>query len=126
MLTGSARFFLIIALCSSIGMHWAALQSVAWATMLVDNARSGPIAEAIAKTFDGNHPCGLCKRVAAAKGSENKRDVQPLTAKPDLICATRAITLLPRCAGYSFAWSSVMSPERVCAPPVPPPRLEPA
>jgi hypothetical protein len=117
------RVFIIVALCLSIGAHWAALQSVAWATMLVQNAKQAPIARAIAQTFDGEHPCNLCKGVAAAQGSEKKRDAQPLTAKPDLICATRTIALLPRVSDHIFAPFYALAPERIFTPPTPPPRF---
>jgi hypothetical protein len=92
--------------------------------MIVENAKHESLAEAVANTFDGTHPCNLCKGVAAAQGSEKKGDAQPLTAKLDLICATRTVALLPRCADYSFAPFSALTPERVSTPPVPPPRFE--
>jgi hypothetical protein len=63
-----------LALCLSLGLHWAVLQSVAWTGMLVDYSRSGAISEAIQKTFDGRHPCKLCKLVSEGKKSEKKQE----------------------------------------------------
>ena len=46
-----------------IGMHWVILQSVAWTGMIIVYSQTAPLREALAKTFDGEHPCGLCKAV---------------------------------------------------------------
>ena len=46
-----------LALFMIAGGHWAMLQSVAWAGMVKDFSRTGTIAEAVTKTFDGKHPC---------------------------------------------------------------------
>ncbi len=40
--------------------------------MLADNLQSASLSQALAKTFDGKHPCPLCKAVAAGKTSEQK------------------------------------------------------
>jgi hypothetical protein len=68
------KIFLVLALVAMLGAHWALLQTVAWTTMLADNLQSGSIREAVTKTFDGKHPCCLCKAIAAGKQSEKKTD----------------------------------------------------
>jgi hypothetical protein len=92
-LSSIGRAATILALCLSVGFHWLALQSVAWTTMLVANARHAPLSEALVKTFDGKHPCSLCHAVSAGKNSEKKSDLQSSTPKIDMICAARAIPL---------------------------------
>jgi hypothetical protein len=57
-----------------LGVHWAALQTVAWTVMLADNLQSSSFQVAVTKTFDGQHPCCLCKAIAAGKKSEKKTD----------------------------------------------------
>src|SRR5271154_1946899 len=57
-----------------LGAHWVLLQSVAWTTMLADNLHAGSFQAAVTKTFDGKHPCCLCKAIAAGKQSEKKTD----------------------------------------------------
>jgi hypothetical protein len=52
---------------------WGAMQSFAWATMLLNNLRTHSMSEAMLQTFDGNHPCPICKAIAASKKS-NKDD----------------------------------------------------
>ena len=65
---------LVLALASSIGLHWAFLQIVAWAGMVVTYSQSATVSEAVVKTFDGKHPCKLCKEIASAKKSEQKTE----------------------------------------------------
>jgi len=65
-----ARIALVLALLFSVGGHWVVLQSLAWASMLVEHSQSGSLASAITKTFDGQHPCKLCKAVDA--GSQDQ------------------------------------------------------
>jgi hypothetical protein len=115
----------ILALCLSLGFHWLALQSVAWTTMLVANARHAPLSEAVAKTFDGNHPCDLCHAVANGQKSEKKSEILPVPAKMDLIYTRRTPTCGPPWVPYDFPWVSCAIPERSQAPPAPPPRLLP-
>jgi hypothetical protein len=68
------KFLVILALVATTGLHWAALQSVAWTAMLADNLQSGSFCEAVTKTFDGQHRCCLCKAIAAGKQSEKKTE----------------------------------------------------
>jgi len=68
------KIFLIVTLVAMLGAHWAALQTVAWTTMLADNLQSSSFQAAITKTFDGQHPCCLCKAIAAGKKSEKKTE----------------------------------------------------
>jgi len=61
-----------LSLLVASGAHWVLLQGVAWTQMLVDYSRTGSVAAAVAKTFDGKHPCQLCDRVVKESGSERK------------------------------------------------------
>jgi hypothetical protein len=113
----------IFALCLSLGLHWLALQSVAWTTMLVENARHAPLSEAVVKTFDGAHPCDLCHAVAAGKKSEQKSEVVPLVLKMDLICPPATQIAPPSSVPYKFASFIVRGGWLSHAPPAPPPRF---
>jgi hypothetical protein len=68
------KIFVIFALVAMLGAHWTLLQTVAWTTMLADNLHSGSFCNAVTKTFDGKHPCPLCKAIAAGKQSEKKTE----------------------------------------------------
>ena len=54
------RVVVVLALSFTLGPHWALLQTFAWAGMLISHSHSASLKEAISKTFDGQHPCGLC------------------------------------------------------------------
>jgi hypothetical protein len=117
-----ARAVVVLALCVSIGAHWVVLQSVAWGRMVVQYSQHVPLSQAVAQTFDGDHPCNLCKRISAAQHSEKKSDAQSVTIKPDLICATRSLILLPRSADFLFATLKINASLLAHSPPTPPPR----
>jgi hypothetical protein len=68
------KIFLVFALVAMLGAHWALLQTVAWTTMLADNLCTHSVREAMTETFDGSHPCDLCKAIAAGKQSEKKTE----------------------------------------------------
>jgi hypothetical protein len=76
-MAGFARKFLIVAVLLSItGGQWALLQSAAWAGMLVTNLRTQSVESAVKHTFDGAHPCPLCKAIRAGKKSEKKSEFE--------------------------------------------------
>jgi hypothetical protein len=116
------RAVTVFALCLAVGLHWAALQSVAWGTMLVANAKQTTFSEAIAKTFDGNHPCNLCKSINATQHSQKKPEAQPGPSKPDLICAARPIQVTFAFQNFDYTEDAFDFFARGHSPPVPPPR----
>jgi hypothetical protein len=119
------RIATIVALCCAIGLHWLALQSVAWTTMLIEHSKRASLCQAMAQTFDGAHPCSLCHVVSAGKSSEKKSDLQPPGPKIDMICLARTIRLPPPFAPFEYPVRDFSSSERRPSPPVPPPRAQP-
>ena len=75
------KLVLSLSLSLSIGLHWALLQAVAWTGMVVIYSQTAPLTVALAKTFDGKHPCKLCKLVDAGKQTEQKQESQKTSAK---------------------------------------------
>ena len=71
------KALITLALAGSIGLHWSFFQVVAWAGMMICYSQNAPLTEAVAKTFDGQHPCKLCKQIAKSKRAEKKTDCQP-------------------------------------------------
>ena len=122
----TGRTLLIVALCLSLGGQWMALQSVAWATMLVSNSRHAPLGVAVAQTFDGAHPCGLCHAVTEGQKSEKKSASLSVVVKLDLICPSRAVVRAPAATPCDYASFSAMVPKRFLAPWVLPPRFFPS
>ena len=116
---------LIAAILCATGTHWVVLQSVAWATMLVENAQSGDIGAAITKTFDGKHPCALCKVVSQGKHSEKKSAAHANFQKLDFLNQKVRVSLTPPA---DFQWLTTVNataPTFSQTPPVPPPRILP-
>src|SRR5206468_7468391 len=118
----AGRIATISALCLSIGLHWIALQSLAWTTMVIDYSKYAPLCQAIAQTFDGAHPCSLCHVVSKGKNSEKKQDLQSPTRKIDMICVPLASRIERPFVPFEYATGEPLSFEFGRSPPVPPPR----
>ena len=118
----AGRFVTILALCCAIGLHWIALQSLAWTTMVIEYSKRAPLRAAITQTFDGAHPCSLCHAVNAGKSSEKKSDLQSSNPKIDMIYTVRTIRLIPAFALFAYAPVTFSSLEIAHSPPIPPPR----
>lgn len=116
------KIFLVLSLVAMLGAHWALLQTVAWTAMFADNLCTHSVTEAVTETFDGQHPCPLCKAVAAGKKSENKSEAVSPTLKLEfppmkesfVVIAPSRFELLPM--ENSFAKSLAQKP------PLQPPR----
>ena len=107
----------------ALGLQWLALQSVAWTAMLIANARHGPLAQAVAQTFDGAHPCDLCHAVAAGDKATKKSSLSLGRAKIDIICASMAWAGEPPWSPYFYVQPACALSSHSESPPVPPPRL---
>jgi len=116
------KVLVIVALVVTTGAHWAALQSVAWTTMLASNLRTHSVTEAVADTFDGRHPCPLCRAIAAAKKSEKKSEAAASTLKMEYPPAGEKIILLPPSQFEVLTVSDAFAESLLQKPPVPPPR----
>jgi len=89
------------------GGHWAVLQSVAWFGMLAEYSGEHGLVAGVSKTFDGQHPCGLCKKVEEGRQQQEESPIPlvKLDKKPDCI-APRAVV-----PGIIRRVSSVYGPE---------------
>ncbi len=122
MLARLAKFFVIAALVLTTGAHWAALQTVAWTTMLANNLRTRSFTEAVSDTFDGEHPCCLCKAIKAGKKAEkNSESVAPVL-KMEFPPTTEQFTLNPPAQFEELSASDCRADFFSPQPPVPPPR----
>ena len=66
-----------LALAWQIGLPQGLLQTVAWGWMITTYSQESGLQEGLRKTFDGNHPCGLCERIA-----QSRPDSAPATLAP--------------------------------------------
>lgn len=117
-----SKLLLVGALAISIGLHWALLQSVAWVGMVVSYSQSAPLGEALAKTFDGQHPCKLCKAVTAGKQSEKSQEFQKSSAKVDFFLDRNPVKIFPPVLEAQREWSAAPMTVPGLSPPTPPPR----
>ncbi len=122
MLVRFSKFLVIVALVVTVGAQWTVLQTIAWTTMLADNLRTHSLSESVTCTFDGKHPCCLCKAIAAAKKSEKKNEFTlelmklefPPVPENFVIIAPSQFQLLPQVDSFADSLTE--------KPPTPPPR----
>jgi len=112
---------LVLALACSIGLHWDVLQSVAWVSMLAHNLRSLPVREAVTRTFDGKHPCVLCKAVAAGKKTES-RGIFPVFNTLEGVMGGDALRCIRVSSYWELRWPDLEAEAIPVSPPTPPPR----
>ena len=117
-----SRFFVIFALCSAIGLPWCALQSIAWTSMVIEYSKDAPFKEALAKAFDGQHPCSLCHAIQTGKKSEQKDNVRVVT-KIDFYCAASANPRIHEFLPFDYPATAAPLIARADSPLTPPPRF---
>ena len=122
MIARFARFLMIATLVATVGAHWALLQSLAWTTMLAQNLRCGSVSEAVAHTFDGKHPCPICKAIAAGKKSEKKREFTLSPQKFECPPAQKAVLPLTPARFELVPLADNLIEAPTLPPPSPPPR----
>ena len=67
----------------TLGLHWALLQTVAWTGMLISYSQENSIRDAISMTFDGEHPCSLCKTIKQGRTEEKQPErIAPVNKLP--------------------------------------------
>lgn len=111
---------------SVAGGHWAVLQTVAWTNMLwTYSQQSDSLLVGAKKTFSGEYPCEMCRKVAEGQKQEEKA---PATAKTEKKAETyfaceRFLPEPPPKREFSYARMGVLRfPTRFDSPPQPVPR----
>jgi hypothetical protein len=90
--------------------------------MLIQYSKGGSFCQAVAQTFDGAHPCSLCRVVAKGKDSEKKPDIQSPFKKIDIIYVTRVMQCQSPFVRFEYTPGDFSISEIEQSPPVPPPR----
>ena len=126
MLARFGKCLVIVALVLITGAHWAALQTVAWTTMLANNVCRESFAQAVGSTFDGKHPCCLCRAIAAAKKSGKKSEAVSPVLKMEFPPAEKAVVFVPPAPFEPLPPLAAFADSLSSPPPVPPPRGCPA
>ena len=122
MLRRIEQWLVVTLLVITIGGHWAVLQSAAWAGMLVSYSRAATVQEAWSKTFDGQHPCKLCRIVKTGQAQEKKQDLVKVEIKLESTLAANGMLFLPPKPGPFFRLKTERALIRADAPLLPPPR----
>ena len=115
----------VIGLALTLASPWGVLKSIAWASMLVDFSRQENLARAVSMTFDGQHPCGLCKAIDAGKAQERKQPSQtsPTVTDLKLFPPPSALVFLHPPTPGVLSDTPVLPDARGEPPPTPPPRF---
>lgn len=112
-----------LALVCGAKLHLPVLQVAAWTGMVVKYARDVPLGEALEMTFDGDHPCPLCKVIRKAQ-TTGQQELTELALSERILLFVEAAR--PWRPAFSV-WSQWVAPMRAAnstplRPPVPPPR----
>ena len=119
----AVRLLLAAALLYGSGAHWLLVQGAAWAGMVAARSGRNTVAQAVATTFDGAHPCRVCllvKRGAAPDATPRASRPAPsvdfaFAEVPAVVPAAETASILPETLpGFASA-------PRV--PPSPPPNI---
>ena len=90
--------------------------------MVITYSQNATLTKALVKTFDGKHPCSLCKEIAKGKQSEKKSEF-PLPLKRFEFLAVKAQFIF---GAPSAFWHMVAADDFLksvlLTPPTPPPR----
>ena len=113
---------MLVALLQICGGHWVALQSLAWTEMLVKYSQQAQLAEAVAKTFDGQHPCALCRTIEQGKKSERHAPIEVAKVKPVFVLPVSGALVRAQGIAWEQALPQADGELLFEQPAVPPPR----
>jgi hypothetical protein len=82
-----------LALAWQIGLPQGLLQTVAWGLMLTSYSQESGFGEGLKKTFDGQHPCSLCERIAQTRPDSTPTTLSALSTLPaDFLWVLETVT----------------------------------
>ena len=113
------------------GGHLGVAQMVAWTKMIRDYSAEKGLFTGVKETFDAEHPCAMCSKIARAKQQEEQKNPFPLEKMEKI---SKWVTVLMDAGVPEAAWSHAnfsaefveparQAPQRSTEPPLPPPRL---
>jgi hypothetical protein len=117
-----------VAILAMLGGHWLVLQSVAWTRMIVAYSAESSLGSAVAKTFDGKHPCKMCLQIREGRQQEEQQQKKASLIKteklPDLMLQAREspLPMAPNRAEDAVPVVPRLHSDFVESPPTPPPR----
>ncbi len=117
-----SRLAIVTALAFSIGLHWTFLQSMAWVGMVVSYTHAEGVTAALEKTFDGKHPCALCKAIAEGKQAEKKAEFPPAGKKFEFFYSPPVFVFSAPVFNWNVGRLEQDPASALSPPPVPPPK----
>jgi hypothetical protein len=108
------------------------LQEVAWVKMLISYSQENGLKRGVIETFDGAHPCALCKKVEKMRQQKDEDPSTPKNFRPSLVWdamiapAGRLLAPLPKYKDYLVVagdWQQCPEAKRTDGPELPPPEL---
>lgn len=116
-----ATYCVALLLGLSLGLQWTVLQSVAWASMIVQRAPEMGLEDAVRSTFDGQRPCSLCRISKAGRDAQKKAEQVTSLKKHDWVASPTTGLVIVRessVAGFPAAPSPAgRGPDSPTAPP---------
>lgn len=118
------RIGLGLTLALLLGWNSTVLQGLAWCSMVVTYGQQAPLKTAVAWTFDGRHPCQLCRLAQKTASSEQQPKSIPTASKVEGVVPMLSEVAVPRVPVPLPAFAhALVPPSRTLRPVVPPPRL---
>ena len=79
-----------LAVFQIMGGHWIVLQTYAWGKMAIEYSKTAGFFKGVEKTFDGEHPCDMCKHLQKETQKDNSDPI-----KVDLVKLLKQSEILP-------------------------------
>ncbi|NDB95780.1 MAG: hypothetical protein EBZ78_06440 [Verrucomicrobia bacterium] len=125
MLKRISALLLVGLLAWNSGLPQGILQTIAWGKMLSSYSREAGFEEGLRKTFDGQHPCKLCERIAQSRPDSTPTHLAVAPIPPsDLLWVFETVTArIPQSeqTPFSFPVTCLVGADRA-SPHLPPPR----
>ena len=115
--------FCSLAFLQLLGGHWAILQAGAWAGMVVSYSQQAGLMAGVSQTFDGEHPCPVCKAIQDGQKQEQKK--APLLSselKKDYLATWNQFQISRRWSAVVYSALAERLLGIATEPAVPPPR----
>jgi len=119
----TARCLALVAVLMICGGHWTAMQAIAWARMLVDYTQRSGVVMAVSETFDGAHPCSMCRAVEKGSSEQKQPDVQASVLKITMLQWQPMRLIFQEPGRIPWRISDWQMSARADEPSVPPPRM---
>jgi hypothetical protein len=117
-------FFGALALLQILGGHWAVLQTTAWVGMIVQYSQRDGLTSGLAQTFDGEHPCAVCKAIQDGKKQEQKKTpLLQVELKKDFLVTWNRFQVDQEWVEVKYRESTKLLEGVVFEPAVPPPQV---